>query len=143
MKPILPKDPAQPFRRVRSWWHNRHMVYRDVLAYDLSKGRFILNRNTINQNQIVADDLHIDGEKWRYFKTFLELPSVPATRTVIEDGEERVYYNPTPVSWNLYYESDVLNDAAVGEFKNKLLNPMMLAIILGIGAVCILFMLFR
>lgn len=119
------------------------MVYRDVLAYDLSKGRFILNRNTINQNQIVADDLHIDGEKWRYFKTFLELPSVPATRTVIEDGEEKTYYNPTPISWKLYYESDVLNDAAVGEFKNKLLNPMVLAIILGIGAVCILFMLFR
>lgn len=135
------KDILQPFRKLIDWWHKRHMAYRDVLAYDLQGHRYILNRNTIEQNQVTPTDLMIDGEKWKVFKTFLTLPTVPDTRTETdENGEETVYLNPTPISWNLYNESDTLYQARTGEFRPKIINPLFLALIIGIGALLLLFM---
>ena len=128
-------DLLEPFRKVKSWWHKRHMAYRDVLVYDALRHRYVLNRATLEQNQIVPDDLKIDGEKYRYFKTSLQMPSVPDTRIEEIDGVEIEFLNPTPISDNLYQESDILNEACMGEFRNKILSPMVLAALIGVGIV--------
>ena len=129
------KDLLEPFRKLKSWWHKRHMAYRDVLAYDLARHRYILNRNTLEQNQITPDDLFIDNERYRYFKTSLALPCVPVTRIEEIDGVQYEFHNPTPISDNLYNESDALNDASMGEFRNKVLSPMILAGMIGVAIV--------
>lgn len=136
------KDLLEPFRKVKSWWHKKHMAYRDILAYDPVRHRYILNRSTLEQTQITPEDLFIDNERYRYFKTSLELPSEPDTRIEEIDGVEMEFLNPTPISDNLYNESDVLNDACLGEFRNKVLSPMVLAIALGIGVVMVLMFFF-
>lgn len=118
------------------------MAYRDMLVYNPTTERYTINTWTIEQSDVSPDDLKIDGEKWRVFKTPLELPEVPETRTEIdENGEEHVYLNPTPISWNLYYESDTINNASVGEFRSKIINPLILAILIGGGILFLIFML--
>lgn len=136
------KDMLQFFRNLKDKWHSNHIAYRDVLDFDEERKRFQLNRHTIAQYEITPDDLLIDGEKWKVFQTPLELPKMDDTRTEMdEDGVEHTYLNPTPISWNLYYESDALNDASTGEFRSKLLNPMVLALIIGGGILLLLLML--
>lgn len=134
-------DLVQPFREVKHKWHSNHTAYRDVLDWDDAKKRFILNRSTIAQCDVVPSDLMVDGDKWRVFQTPLELPTIPDERTEIEeDGEEHTYLNPTPISYNLYYESDILNQAITGEFRSKVINPLVLAVIIGVGIVLLLVM---
>jgi len=120
------------------------MAYRDILVYNPTTDRFSINTMTIEQSEVNSHDLLIDGEKWRVFKTYLELPSVPETRTEIdENGEERVYLNPTPISWNLYNESDTINEASTGEFRSKIINPLVLALLIGGGILFLLFIFMR
>ena len=128
-------DLLEPFRRLKSWWHHRHMAYRDILVYDLVRKRYVLNRNTIEQNQVVPDDLKIDGEKYRYFKTQIAMPEYSDTRIEDEDGVEVTYLNPTPITDKLYYDSDALNNASSGEFRNKILSPMVMAVLIGVAIV--------
>ena len=136
------KDMFQFFRRLKDKWHSNHIAYRDVLDFDEERKRFQLNRYTIAQYEITPDDLLIDGEKWKVFQTPLKLPRMDDTRTEVdEDGTEHTYLNPTPISWNLYYESDALNDASTGEFRSKIINPMILALIIGGGILLLLLML--
>lgn len=136
------KDMFQFFRNLKDKWHSNHIAYRDVLTFDEERKRFHLNRYTIAQYEVVPDDLLIDGEKWKVFQTPLELPQMGDTRTEVgEDGVEHTYLNPTPISWNLYYESDALNDASTGEFRSKIINPMVLALIIGGGILLLLLML--
>ena len=130
-------------RELRAKWHDEHIAYRDVLDFDAKRKRFVLNRTTIVQKDVVADDLIVDDNKWRVFQTPLALPSGPDTRVEVEDGVEKVYLNPTPISFNLYYESDTLNNASAGEFRSKLLNPMVLALIIGGGILFLILLLFR
>ena len=111
------------------------MAYRDILVYDLVRKRYVLNRNTIEQNQVVPDDLKIDGEKYRYFKTQIAMPEYSDTRIEIEDGVEVTYLNPTPITDKLYYDSDALNNASSGEFRNKILSPMVMAVLIGVSIV--------
>lgn len=131
---------VRAFRELRAKWHDEHIAYRDVLGFDDERKRFILNRSTIVQKDIVADDLQVDNEKWKVFQTPLELPNVPDTRVEIEDGVEKVYLNPTPISYNLYYESDTLNNASAGEFRSRILNPMVLAVVIGVGVLFLIMM---
>ena len=137
------KDLGEPFRKLKHRWHFKHIAYRDVLGFDEERKRFLLRRFTIEQSEVVPDDLLIDGEKWKWFQTPLELPTVPDKRVEVEDGIEKEYLNPTPISYNLYYESDAINNASLGEFRSKVINPTTLALIIGAGVVILIFMLFR
>lgn len=135
------KDFFQPFRNLRARWHDNHTAYRDTLDFDSERVRYVLNRETIVQSDIVPVDLQVDGDRWRVFRTPLELPSVPDTRVEVdENGVEHVYLNPTPISYNLYNESDALNEAATGEFRAKIINPMVLAIVIGLGVLFLIMM---
>lgn len=135
------RDLVQPFRDLKSKWHFKHIAYRDILDWDAERQRLILDRKTIEQSEVEPIDLLVDGEKWKVFRTPLELPTVPDTRVEVdEDGVEHTYLNPTPISYNLYNESDVLNQASTGEFRTKIINPLTLAIILGVGFVFLLLM---
>ena len=136
-------DLGKPFRGIKDKWHREHIAYRDVLDFDTERVRYVLNRSTIGQSDVVPVDLLIDGEKWKVFQTPLELPTVPDTRTEVDDdGVEHTYLNPTPITYNLYYESNALNDASVGEFKAKIINPLVLALIIGGGILMLLLLLF-
>lgn len=138
-----PKDLAEPYRKIKHSWHQNHIAYRDVLGFDDERKRFVLDRSTMVQSDVVPDDLLIDGEKWKWFQTTIELPKIPDTRVEVEGEDEVTYLNPTPITYNLYYESDAINNASTGEFRSKIINPMTLALIVGVGIVLMIFVLFR
>lgn len=133
------RDLAQTLRRIRDRWHRRHTVVRDTLRYDEARGRYILDRHTTTQAEVLPGDLLVDGDRWRVFSTSETIPEMADTRTVLEDGVEVTYLNPTATSDKLYHDSDALNQASAGEFKDHVINPLVLALLIGGG---ILFMIF-
>lgn len=135
------KDLLQPFRRFISNLKGNHEIYRDVLTFDEERQRYIINRTTVIREDVAPDDLPITGEKWRFFRTDLKPPCRMEKRKEIVDGEEVEFLNPSAISYNLYYESNAINEALAGEFKPKLLNPLVLAVLIAGGvAVLILFL---
>lgn len=132
------KDILQPFRRLYAKWHGHHEIYRDVLTYDEARQRYIINRVTVTRDEVAPDDLPITGEKWRFFRTDLTPPYRQEKRTEVIDGVEVEFLNPSAISYNLYYESNVINEALAGEFKPKLMNPLILAVLI-VGGVAVLF----
>ena len=77
----------QPFRDFKSWYHNRHQAYRDVLTYDAERNRYIMNRSTITQNEVRPVDLAITGDKYHVFYTDMPAPPHEETRIECRDGE--------------------------------------------------------
>lgn len=137
------KDILQPFRKLRAWYHGEHEIYRDVLSYDDTRQRYIINRTTVTRDDVKPDDLPITGEKWRFFRTDLIPPFRQVTRKEIIDGVEVEYLNPTAISYNLYYECNALNDAVAGNLKSKLMNPLVLAVLIAGGIAILLFVLMK
>lgn len=135
------KDILDPFRKVRAWYNQRHEVYRDVLTYDELRHRYIITRTTITKEDVQPDDLPITGDQWHYFRTDLVPPFRAEKRTETIDGVEYDFLNPSAISYNLYMESNAINEALSGEFKPKLMNPLVLAVLIAGGFAVLLFFL--
>lgn len=133
-------DPMAPFRKLKGKHHDKHDTYRDVLTFDAENWRYRIDRTTIRRDEVRPKDLKMSQAKYHYFYTELKPPEWKATRKEIdEDGVEHEYLNPTASSDFLYMESNALHDALFGEFRAKVLNPLVLAGLVVGGVVLILF----
>ena len=132
---LIHGDLLQPFRRVRAWYHDGHQVYRDFLTYDAERGRYVMNRETVTQLDVKPDDLGVTGDKWHYFQTNVDMPPHEETRIEERDGVKYVFHNLSAIALDHYGMSDDLINSQTGEFKDKLINPLVLAILIvaGIG----------
>lgn len=124
-------DPGQIFRDIASWWHFKHIAYRDVLEYDEQRNRYVIHRTTRRMKDILPDDLPITGQKYHFFRTELQAPPRQETRVetiVLDDGStvDVEYLNTSATSNYLYMINNDINDALAGQFKPAGINPLIL-----------------
>ena len=131
----------QIFRDIKSWWHYRHDSWRDVLTYDEEEG-YILERTTISTREVKPDDLPVRGHKYMVFHTDLEAPHRTESRKENVDGVEVEFLNTSAASNYLYMVNNDINDALAGSFKRSGIDPKVMLILLGIGAVAIIYFMF-
>lgn len=132
-------DLLQPFRRVRAWYHDKHQIYRDILTYDVERNRYVCHRSTLVQTDVRPDDLAVTGDKWHYFMTDMDAPPHEEIRTEERDGVVYVFHNLSAIALDHYAESDDLVNSQTGEFKEKLINPLLLAVLLTAGVGLLIF----
>lgn len=131
----------QPFRNVRAWYHDKHQVYKDIMEYDAERNRYVLHRSTLVQTDILPDDLAVSGDKWHYFRTDMIAPPHEEVRTEERDGVTYVFHNLSAIALDHYGLSNDLIDSQVGEFKEKLINPLVLAVAVVAGVSLLIFFL--
>lgn len=140
---ILVGNAGQIFRDIKSWWHFRHQAWLDVLTYDADLKRYRLDRHTCTMRDIQPEHLAVTGQKYHYFTTELVPPERHEKRVVVdEDGNEHVFLNTSAVSNYLYMVNNDINDAMAGTFTNKVLNPMIVALLVGVAIVGVVLFLF-
>lgn len=138
---LLHGDLLQPFRDLRGWYHDKHQVYKDFLTYDVERDRYVLNRSTQVMTDVKPDDLPVTADKWHFFKTDMEAPPHEETRTEVIDGVTYVYHNLSAIALDHYGLSDDLINSQTGEFKEKLINPLVLAVVVVAGVALLIFFL--
>lgn len=132
----------QIFRDIKSWWHYRHDAYRDVLEYDEENKRYKIVRETISARDFRPVDLPITGHKYRVFYTDLEAPPREETRKEEINGVVYEFQNPTAISNYLYMVNNDINNSVKGDFKRTEINPLILFIALGAGAIMLIYFIF-
>lgn len=140
-------DPGQIFRDIASWWHFKHIAYRDVLTYDAERNRYVIHRTTLRMTDIKPDDLPVTGCKYHYFKTELEAPERQESRIetiTLEDGQtvDIEYLNTSATSNYLYMINNDINNALAGQFKPSGINPYILWGLIGLGVLFAVWYLF-
>lgn len=133
-------DAGQIFRDIASWWHFKHIAYRDVLTFDQERNRYVIQRTTVRMSDIKPDDLPVTGEKYHYFITDLKAPERQESRTetvVLEDGTtiDVEYLNTSAVSNYLYMVNNDINEALAGQFKPAGINPYVLWGLVGLAVI--------
>lgn len=131
-------DPLQIFRDIASWWHFKHIAYRDVLTYDQDRNRYVIHRQTLRMRDINPDDLPVTGQKYHFFRTDLKAPERQETRVetiTLDDGQqvEVEYLNTSATSNYLYMVNNDINDALAGQFKPAGINPYILWGLIGLA----------
>lgn len=131
-------DPGQIFRDIASWWHFKHIAYRDVLTYDEERNRYVIHRTTLRMRDILPDDLPITGEKYRFFRTELVAPERQESRietVTLDDGSqiEVEYLNTSAISNYLFMVNNDINESLAGQFKPSGINPYILAGLIGMA----------
>lgn len=133
---------AQIFRDIKHWWHFRHDAWRDVLTYTDDTQRFRIDRSTIPMTEVKPSDLPIAGAKYRAFSTELKAPPNDEERTDEIEGYKITYINTTPASDYLYMVNNDINDSGAGTFQSKGLDPKILIVLVGLGALGVIYFLF-
>ena len=140
-------DAGQIFRDISSWWHFKHIAYRDVLTYDVERNRYVIERTTVRMRDIKPDDLPVTGEKYHFFRTELVAPERQESRTesvILEDGSQVdiEYLNTSAVSNYLYMVNNDINEALAGQFKPSGINPYVLWGLVGLAVIFAVWYLF-
>lgn len=133
---------SQIFRDIKHWWHFRHAAYKDKLEYDADAGRFRINRKTVTMADMDPSDKPVEGSKYRTFTTDLKAPSNDDIRTEEIDGVVYTYINTTPASDYLYMVNNDINESNVGMFKARGLDPRVVIVLLGLGALALIYYVF-
>ena len=131
-------DPGQIFRDISSWWHFKHIAYRDVLTYDPERNRYVIERTTVKMRDILPDDLPVTGQKYHFFRTDLVAPERQESRIetiTLDDGQqvEVEYLNTSAVSNYLWMVNNDINDCLAGQFKPNGINPYILWGLVGLA----------
>ena len=129
-------------RDIKHWWHFRHTAWRDVLEFNADSQRFKINRTTVSMRDMEPSDLPMEGAKYRAFKTDLKAPPNDEIRTEEIDGETITYINTTPASDYLYFVNNDINEANAGLFKAGGLDPKILIVLVGLGALALIYFMF-
>ena len=109
------------------------------MTYDAERDRYRIDRATLVRTDVKPDDLGITGDKWHFFNTDMIAPPHEETRIEEVNGEKVVYHNLSAIALNHWAESDELINSLTGEFKPKLMNPLILAIIIVAGVSLLIF----
>lgn len=133
---------SQIGRDIKHWWYYRHSAWRDVLEYDNEAQRFKIVRTTVSMRDMEPSDLPIEGAKYRAFSTELKAPPNDEKRTEEIDGETIEYINTSPVSDYLWLVNNDINDSNVGMFKPSGLDPRILIVLVGLGALALIYFMF-
>lgn len=140
-------DAGQIFRDIGSWWHFKHIAYRDVLTFDTERNRYVIERTTVRMSDIKPDDLPVTGDKYHFFRTELVAPERQESRTetvILEDGSQVdiEYLNTSAVSNYLYMVNNDINEALAGQFKPSGINPYVLWGLVGLAVIFAVWYLF-
>ena len=133
---------SQIFRDIKHWWHYRHDAWKDEFTFNEDTGRFRIDRATIPMSEVSPYDLPITGAKYRAFKTDLKAPPNDEVRTEEIDGQAVTFVNTTPASDYLFFVNNDMNDSLTGTFKAGGLDPKIILVLVGLGALGLIYFLF-
>lgn len=129
-------DIKQKFRNWKSNRHYNHDAYRDVLMYDETGGRFILERSTVKQKDTEPGDKIVLNDTYHYFVS--EIPPQPRQ---VRDDEGHIM--TTPISDYQFAMNNDVNDATIAIIKpQKNATNIIMGIVAGLGVAVVGYFIF-